>query len=457
MPFTNGTNNFFPTKWSVNTAGLGTHTTLASAMASASLGDTIWLEIPVTENVTMTPGVNICATLGAELTPQVSITGKLTMTGAGVCTIAGIKLITNSDYFLAVTGSASSFVYLKDCYLYSLNNTGINFSSSGGGNISAYQCTGDIGTTGIGHYTSTATGAINYYNCQFTNGGGSSTASTSSSGGIGMWNSIIRSPLSCSGTSGISLTFCDIGTNAQNATSITTSGTGATNTFKTLINSGTASAISVGSGTTVHCHDCTIASTNTNAITGSGTLDYSNLDFYYPTQPNGINVTTTNGSISRPGIIRNTSQPAFLAHTGGNKSNVTGDGTTYTILFDTVDQQQGGTNYASGTGIFTAPYTGWYIFQTSVFLSGLTVAHTQGIIEFNFNGSAITSWPLYSNFGAMKDATASELGFGTSIVQYMSATDTVKIVLIISNGTKVVTVSGGAGSPQTNFSGYFLG
>jgi hypothetical protein len=103
MAFTHAlsTNNYGPAKFVVATsAANGTHTTLASAMSAASSGDTIFLRDSVTENVTLTPGVNISSwPSGSSLngTGNAKITGKLTMTGAGSVTIVGIQLETNSD------------------------------------------------------------------------------------------------------------------------------------------------------------------------------------------------------------------------------------------------------------------------------------------------------------------------------------------------------------------------
>lgn len=119
MTFTRAlsTNNYGPAKFIVaSSSANGTHSTLASAMAVATSGDTIFLRDSVTENVTLTPGVNISSWgSGSSLnaTGRASITGTLTMTGAGSCTISGIQLQTNAAALLAVTGSAASVVNLQ--------------------------------------------------------------------------------------------------------------------------------------------------------------------------------------------------------------------------------------------------------------------------------------------------------------------------------------------------------
>src|SRR6187549_2813926 len=99
MSFTHAlsTNNYGPRKFIVATsAANGTHTTLASAMSAASAGDTIFLRDSVTENVTITPGVNIVGPVNQGTLNVPTITGTLTMTGAGTSTVSNVILTTNS-------------------------------------------------------------------------------------------------------------------------------------------------------------------------------------------------------------------------------------------------------------------------------------------------------------------------------------------------------------------------
>ncbi len=159
-------------------ASQGTHTTLAGAMADAVSGQTIFLRTSVTENVTLTAGVNIDSWTGGTLNTP-TITGKLTMTTAGTCNISGIRLQTNSDFILAVTGSAASIVNLNNCYLNITNNTAISYTSSDAtSEINIANSSGNIGTTGIALFAQTSAGSLNFSNFFLRNTGGSSTAST---------------------------------------------------------------------------------------------------------------------------------------------------------------------------------------------------------------------------------------------------------------------------------------
>jgi hypothetical protein len=178
------------------------------------------------------------------------------------------------------------------------------------------------------------------------------------------------------------------------------------------------------------------------------------------TQSNGI--VTYNGTrlvnyagpqLSSGGVYTNTSQPCFNAVLSASTSaNVTGDGTTYTVLCDTIGVNQG-TNYSAGTGIFTAPVTGTYIFSGSVNVAptNLSVAYTQGFIQIATSSQTYISGLL--NYGVVF-TTATGVCQSISVVAKMSANDTASLQVRVSGSTKSLGVEGGIGS--TFFSGCLL-
>lgn len=299
MPQQLSTNTFTSSTWIVNSdATKGTHTTLGAALTSATSGDTILLQTSVTENVTLKAGVNITGYAGADLTPNVSITGKLSLALVGVVTISNIDLITNSDNFLSVGGSAVSIVNLRNCYLNCLNNTGISYTTSNAASqINLYNCTGNLGTTGIGLFTATSTGALNIFTLYFTNTGSSLTASTTSACSVSMYNCFFVSFLSCTSSGTFFLYQTTVGSpsgfTALNTTALTTAGTGVSDCNFSYLISGTASAASIGTGTTLGCYNTILFSTNTNAVTGAGTLISNNVS--YSSSSHLSNVTTQTG------------------------------------------------------------------------------------------------------------------------------------------------------------------
>ena len=274
--------NTWPTvaKWVVDpVSGVGTSTTIASAIASAVSGETIFVRPGTyTENLTLKAGVNIVAFEGDAFLPNVTIVGKCTFTSAGSVSISNIRLQTNSDFLLAVTGSAASNVVLSNCYLNITNNTAISFtSSSSSSQIQLLSCYGNIATTGITLFVSSAAGNIICNYCQIGNSGNSSTASTISSGVFATQYSSLVNPFSTSATGTIFIDRSNVNCEPTNTTAITANG--ATNHVMSLseLSSGTASCISIGAAAAVTANLCQIGSTNAHAITGAGTLAYSAL------------------------------------------------------------------------------------------------------------------------------------------------------------------------------------
>lgn len=355
MTFTHAlaSNNYGPAKFIVATsAANGTHTTLASAISSASAGDTIFLRDSVTENVTLTPGVNIAAYIsGAANTP--SITGKITMTGAGTSTIYGIRLITNSDFAVSITGSAASILYLTNCYLSGSNNTVIQMTTSSSSALLVLEtCIGDLTTTGIAYFSFNSPGTIRVLNGDFFNSGGSTTANSfAGSGGFFPESCNFTNPFSFTGTtviSGQQVAFVCASLNTTAMTFNSTSGSGSTVIYS-YFSSGTASALSIGAGSTFVTAFTEIQSSNTNAITGSGTLNYGLI--VYSGSSSGNNVTTQTALTTQPVIsspamtliaTKTASSSASIAFTSGISATYN----TYCLIFDNVTA---GTNQASLT------------------------------------------------------------------------------------------------------------
>lgn len=290
-------NNFATAKWIVDaTAGRGTHTTIASALASASSGDTIFIRPGTyTENPTLKAGVNLAAFECDALTPNVIINGTCTATFAGACSISGIRLQTNSATFLTVSGSAATIVWLKNCFLNCSNNNGISYSSSSSSSqINILDCYGDVGTTGITLFTSSSAGTLQIRYTKITNSGGSSTASTASAGSVLTTYLIFFIPITTSSTATLSFNLCNIDTTGQNVTCLTLGGSGTNSCLNTSLKSGTASTISISSNLTLEF--CEISSSNANAITGGGTLNVGIITF--ESTSSTINTTTVVNLVS---------------------------------------------------------------------------------------------------------------------------------------------------------------
>lgn len=352
-----------------STAGTGANfTTIASAIASAQgtgLNSTIFLQPGTyTENFTLPPGINLCAYTVDSITPNVIISGNITMTAAGTCSISGIRLQTNSAALLTVSGNSATILNLKDCYINCTNNTGIIFSSSSSSSqVNLINCQGNIGTTGISLFSHSSSGTLSIRQSVFTNTGGSSTASTCSAGALNCMLVQFNFPITFSSTGSATCEYCTITTSSQNV-ACSTLGGGTTSWKWCRFDSGSASSLSITSSAN-ECIDCYVSSSNTNAITGAGTLTYS--PFSFGSTSSTINVTTQNISAFGSNVT------GFLAVKNSQTNNVTGNGAVYTVICDTEVYDTLG-NYNNSTGLFTAPVKGKYEFVFKVYVTGCTIA-----------------------------------------------------------------------------------
>ena len=74
-------------------------------------------------------------------------------------------------------------------------------------------------------------------------------------------------------------------------------------------------------------------------------------------------------TISTTGEVNLPLQPTFSAYLSAQQANVTGNLTAYSYVCDTEVFDVGG-NYATGTGVFTAPITGRYFLSAGAYLTG---------------------------------------------------------------------------------------
>jgi len=176
------------------------------------------------------------------------------------------------------------------------------------------------------------------------------------------------------------------------------------------------------------------------------------------TQSNGIVV--YNGTslvnyvgpqISTGGIATNSAQPAFLILANADTANVTGDGTLYTMVYDTIVFDQN--SNLSGLNTFTAPVTGKYSFTFSVNVTNIFAANT------TFHMDIVTTAQTF-DFSLNPAALIIPNGFQYQIscLANMSATDTAITQVLVNGGAKTVGIqgNGGAVAVVTFWSGYLV-
>lgn len=200
-------------------------------------------------------------------------------------------------------------------------------------------------------------------------------------------------------------------------------GTGAT-TLTGIVKGNSTSALTAAS-------PVTIADGGTNATT-FGTTDG------IVTFNSASLVTSSSALIDSSGRYTNTTQPCAIVALANTASNATGDGTGFTILFDTVTVNVH-TDYSTITGKYTISKTGRYLVCGSVGFGNIGAGHTAGIIEIATNGTSFQTGAF--NYNAVKDINSNVVIPFTSIMQ-LSAADTVWVVASVAGSTKTVSVLG---------------
>lgn len=139
-------------------------------------------------------------------------------------------------------------------------------------------------------------------------------------------------------------------------------------------------------------------------------------------------------------------QPCVLAYLSSVISNVTGDGTLYTIIFDTEVFDQN-SDYNNATGTFTAPVTGKYLVTYHISLAQVSTAgctsnqskiSTSGGLLYTYNG--VTAQALITNIN--------------SVIIPLTAGETFTIITSPAGGTKTVDINGS--STRETFLSVFL-
>ena len=233
-----------------------------------------------------------------------------------------------------------------------------------------------------------------------------------------------------------------------------------------LFTAGTRLKIVHGGGTTYH-NIISSAYTSVTTVTVDGTITTPISKVYHSTSVAGISGSDEavamsskapkaspvfTGDVTLAGKVTNATLPAFLVGVGTTVSDVTGDGTTYDIIFDTEIFDQNA-NHNPASGIFTAPVTGRYLLSCSVDLRDLAAAHNGQqvhIITSNRFYGTVYQYPSGANPNVPNAA------FSVNSLCDMDAGDTAFVRIYVEGGTKIVDVYGNATHPYTRFSGHLV-
>lgn len=231
---------------------------------------------------------------------------------------------------------------------------------------------------------------------------------------------------------------------------------GVTNTFTVTNPSNTASSaaretITVGGGTAA---DPSLNFNVSGVTDWEVGIDNSDSDKWKLSQGTALGtndtiVSDTTGHITFPRTS------GFLAWRNGSVANVTGDGTSYTVpfnteVFDINNDYNPGPGVGAGT--FTAPITGHYQFHSTVLSANIVVGYTYGNIQIYINGGATRYLSFTGSPFNCRDTNTNLYAVPISLLVSMTAGDTATIQLAIGGGPKNVTLDGG-NAQATFFSG----
>jgi len=177
---------------------------------------------------------------------------------------------------------------------------------------------------------------------------------------------------------------------------------------------------------------------------GVGMLEYNHDGNVMKLSTSG----NTGLQIDGNGIITTPLQSGFVALNSSTNSNVTGDETNYTMVFDS-DVVDRNADHAHASGVFTAPVTGLYNFSCALSLGGIASNHTRLILSVE-TSNRIYYMKLLNINNSLHNSGS--LAVGGSITADMDASDTSIFKLRIDGGSKVVDVD-----DASKASGFLIG
>jgi len=154
-------------------------------------------------------------------------------------------------------------------------------------------------------------------------------------------------------------------------------------------------------------------------------------------------VLTSNGAAALPtwqaggGGGFTTKTYAYLSsNTSGTE---TGDGTLYTIVFDATAFDIN-SNYNTSTGAWTAAHNGYYFVTATIYLFGITNAHTAG-----YFGIATPGGRQDMEIGPYEAAANNgQVSYGISTIIYLTTGQAISVICQVDNGGKVIGFGGNA-------------
>jgi hypothetical protein len=178
----------------------------------------------------------------------------------------------------------------------------------------------------------------------------------------------------------------------------------------------------------------------------------TNTGIYWP-GADQLGLTTAGAAgllIDASGRVTTPLQTMFRTQVTNYAANVTGDGTTYIVDFDSELGDVGG-HFNTTTHTFTAPIAGYYLFSVVVPYRGITSSETAANTDLIFSSTQNVTFS-YLNPGVVH-AGSYYFAAGT-VVAPLAASETAHVTMRASGGSKVVDLDYAWNS---HFAGFLIG
>lgn len=164
------------------------------------------------------------------------------------------------------------------------------------------------------------------------------------------------------------------------------------------------------------------------------------------------------GKTTLSGTVQSPDNSKFYVYQSNVESNVTGDGTAYTLGTGGVTELYNSHSDTVTNGVFIAPVTGKYHFNACAFLSGLSSGHTFAQLELVMTSGSFTGRYMMASYNPFANKNSGNNGFMAGSVEVgIEEGVSAHVELTVSGSTKTVDVSGGAGDKGScYFSGHLL-
>lgn len=192
-------------------------------------------------------------------------------------------------------------------------------------------------------------------------------------------------------------------------------------------------------------NDPTFQAAATGDVTGPGSSTDRAVATWNGTGGNALFDNST-FTVSSGGVWTNTAQPAFEVNTSGIITDVTGDGTLYTIVFGTTVFD---TASAFSSTTYTTPEAGVWVFSAAIALQDLGAGHTLGFGIINAGANHVI-WD--GSPGACRGSD-NTFHFSGSCIVSLAASTACTVQVNVFNSTKTVDIRSGL---ACRFSGFKL-